>query len=240
MKKQLNWLFDYPNLKVYQYEEGFKFSLDSILLAEFVTIRKNDKNIIDLCTGNAVIPILLNHKYQKKIYGVEIQKEIYDLGLDSIKENKMDKSISLINDSVLNLKNYFPGNNFDVVVSNPPYFKVHNEEFLNKNTLKRMARHEITLTLEQLMAEASFLLKTKGRFYLVHVPSRIDEIFLLANKYHMAVKKIQFVYSDIHLKPIIVLVCLVKDGKNGVKVFPPVSILNAKTYQGIFLKEDQG
>ena len=66
MKKQLNWLFDYPNLQIYQYEEGFKFSLDSILLAEFTTIRKSDEQIIDLCTGNAVIPILLHYKYQKK------------------------------------------------------------------------------------------------------------------------------------------------------------------------------
>lgn len=238
MKKVLNWLYDYPNLKVYQFQDGFKFSLDSILLAEFAEIRKNDEHIIDLCTGNGVIPILLAHKYQKIVTGVEIQAEIAQLARESVAYNSMDSMVTILEKDVLELKNYFPGNNFDVVVSNPPYFKVHNEEFLNKNMLKSMARHEITLTLEQLMAEASFLLKTKGRFYLVHVPSRIDEIFLLANKYHMAVKKIQFVYSDIHLKPIIVLVCLVKDGKNGVKVFPPVSILNAKTYQGIFLKED--
>ena len=66
MKKQLNWLFDYPNLKIYQYQEGFKFSLDSILLAEFATIRKSDEKILDLCTGNGVIPFLLHFKYQKK------------------------------------------------------------------------------------------------------------------------------------------------------------------------------
>ena len=62
MKKVLNWLYDYPNLKIYQFQDGFKFSLDSILLAEFATIKKDDQQIIDLCTGNGVIPILLAHK----------------------------------------------------------------------------------------------------------------------------------------------------------------------------------
>ena len=119
MKKVLNWLYDYPNLKVYQFEEGFKFSLDSVLLAEFAEIKKSDNKIIDLCTGNAVIPILLYQKYQKDIYGVEIQKEIAELASDSVLYNKMEKHITILNDNVLNLKNYFPGNNFDVVLANP-------------------------------------------------------------------------------------------------------------------------
>ena len=74
MKKTLNWLFDYPNLKVYQYEEGFKFSLDSILLFEFAQIKKDDNQIIDFCTGNAVIPILIQNKYSKPVVGVEYQE----------------------------------------------------------------------------------------------------------------------------------------------------------------------
>ncbi len=234
MQKQLNWLFDYPNLKVYQYEEGFKFSLDSILLAEFAKIRKSDEQIIDLCTGNGVIPIILNYKYHKKIIGVEIQKDIYDLAVASVMENNMENDISFINDSVLQLENYFPGNNFDVVLSNPPYFKFHNQAFINENSLKSIARHEIEIDLENLLRIASFLLKSKGRFYLVHIPSRIDEIVVYAVKYHLAVKKIQFVYSNLNESPIIMLVLLVKDGKFGTKIGPPVSIKNAQTYQNIF------
>ena len=88
MKKTLNWLFDYPNLKLYQYEEAFKFSLDSILLAEFAQIKKNDENILDMCTGNGVIPTILAWKTNKKIYGIELQKEIYDLAVSSSKINK--------------------------------------------------------------------------------------------------------------------------------------------------------
>lgn len=234
MKKSLNWLFDYPNLKVYQYDDAFKFSLDSILLAEFAEIKKSDSKILDLCTGNGVIPILLHYKYGKDIVGVEIQSEIAELAKDSIVYNHMENCISLIEDSVLNLEKYFPGNNFDVILCNPPYFKVCSTSHINDNVLKRIARHEITITLEEIIKMSSFLLKEKGRFYLVHVPDRIDEIFVYANHYGFSVKEIQFIHSKFEEKPIIVLVTLVKSGKFGVKVYPPLCIKNLKTYQNIF------
>lgn len=234
MNKVLNWLFDYPALKVYQYEQGFKFSLDSILLAEFANIRKNDEQIIDLCTGNAVIPIVLQQKYNKKIIGIEIQEEVFKLAEESILENKMENSISLIHDNVLHLKNYFPGNNFDVVLCNPPYFKYHNENYVNDNKIKGIARHEIEISLEQLIEMASFLLKEKGRFYLVHVPDRLDEIFVFANKYKMNVKEIQLISSKAGEKPIIVLATIVKGSRFGCKVYPEISIGNCTTYQNLF------
>lgn len=236
MNKQLNWLFDYPNLQVYQYKEGFKFSLDSILLAEYAEIRKNEENIIDLCTGNAVIPIILNYKYKKKIIGVELQPEIFSLANDSVNKNNMQDNIELLNENVLNLENYFPGNNFDVVLSNPPYFKYHNDNYLNNNSIKSIARHEVTINLESLIKMASYLLKSKGRFYLVHVPNRIDEIIFLARKYNLGIKELQFVYSKINEAPIMVLVTMTKDGKFGTKVLAPVCIKDLETYQGLFRK----
>ena len=234
MKRTLNWLFDYPNLQVYQYEEAFKFSLDSILLAEFAVIKKNDMKIMDFCTGNGVIPILLHFKYQKKIFGIELQKEIYDLAVDSVKINHMEDSISLICDSVMNLENYFPGNNFDVILCNPPYFKVQQDSHVNHNSFKKIARHEITITLEEIIGMASKFLKNKGKFYMVHVPSRIDEIFVYANQYGMAVKELQFISSNVLESPIMVLVTLVKGGKFGTKVYSPICIHSLHTYQNLF------
>ena len=234
MKKVLNWLYDYPNLKVYQFQDGFKFSLDSILLAEFAEIRKNDEHIIDLCTGNGVIPILLTHKYQKKVTGVEIQAEIAQLARESVAYNSMDSMVTILEKDVLELKNYFPGNNFDVVLSNPPYFKYHHTKFVNDNEMKGIARHELKISLEQLVEMASYLLKSKGRFYLVHIPERLEEICVYAHKYGFSVKQIQFVSSKDGEAPIIVLVCLVKDGKFGCKVRPTLSIENRESYQNIF------
>lgn len=234
MKKSLNWLFDYPNLQIYQYDEAFKFSLDSILLAEFAQIKKTDKTIIDLCTGNAVIPILISNKYQKDVVGIEIQPEIMELARESITINHLADHIQLIEDSVLNIKNYFPGNNFDVVLCNPPYFKVSLNSHLNENLFKRIARHEICVTLENIIKIASYLLKDKGRFYLVHVPDRIDEVLVYVHQYNMAVKEMQFIHSKIEDKPIVVLFTIVKSAKFGVKVYAPVYIQNLKTYQNIF------
>ena len=234
MKKVLNWLYDYPNLKVYQFQDGFKFSLDSILLAEFAEIRKNDEHIIDLCTGNGVIPILLAHKYQKIVTGVEIQAEIAQLARESVAYNSMDSMVTILEKDVLELKNYFPGNNFDVVLSNPPYFKYHHTKFVNDNEMKGIARHELKISLEQLVEMASYLLKSKGRFYLVHIPERLEEICVYAYKYGFSVKQIQFVSSKDGEAPIIVLVCLVKDGKFGCKVRPTLSIENRESYQNIF------
>lgn len=237
--KELNWLFDYTNLKIYQYQEGFKFSLDSILLAEYADIKKNDQKIIDLCTGNAVVAMVLNYKYQKKIVGVEIQKEIAELARESIAVNQMENDITILESNVKDLKNYFPGNNFDVVLSNPPYFKFHNQKYVNINEVKSIARHEIHITLEEIIAEASFLLKEKGRFYLVHIPERLDEIVLYSKKYNLALKQMQLIYSDIHKEPVIVLATLVKNGKNGCKIGPVISIDGLSTYQNLFRKNDE-
>lgn len=239
MTKELNWLLDYPNLKIYQYKEGFKFSLDSVLLAEYAIIKKSDKNIIDLCTGNAVIPIILNYKYHKKIYGIEIQQEVFDLARDSIVENQMENDIELICDNVLNIKNYFPGNNFDVVLCNPPYFKVHHDDYVNNNKIKGIARHEIEVNLKQIIETASFLLNSRGRFYMVHVPERIDEIFVYAYAFHMAVKNVIFVTSKEGKEPVLCLTTLMKDGKFGCRISPVICIGNLSSYQNLFHKDGE-
>ena len=124
MKKVLNWLYDYPNLKVYQFQDGFKFSLDSILLAEFAEIRKNDEHIIDLCTGNGVIPILLAHKYQKIVTGVEIQAEIAQLAKESVAYNSMDSMVTILEkgDLFTNVGYSFLWSIFGYIVSAVFYF----------------------------------------------------------------------------------------------------------------------
>ncbi len=234
MKKTLNWLFDYPNLKVYQYEEGFKFSIDSILLFEFAQIKKQDRYILDFCTGNAVIPILINYKYQKKVVGIELQEEVFQLAKDSVLYNHMENFITLIHDNILNVRNYFPGNNFDVLLCNPPYFKWNETSYVNQSEIKKIARHEVEIHLQEIMELARYVLKSKGRFYLVHTPERMDEVIVYANQFGFGVKEIQFVHSKIEEKPIVVLFTLVKDGKFGTTVYAPKVIRNRNSYQGIF------
>lgn len=222
MKKTLNWLFDYPALKVYQYEEAFKFSLDSILLFEFAQIKKNDNKIMDFCTGNAVIPILVYNKYKKDVVGIEYQKEIYDLAVESVKQNKMEKHISLLHDTVLNVKNYFPGNNFDIITCNPPYFKVEKESLLNKNEIKSIARHEIYITLEEIIKTSYAMLKDKGKLYIIHRTDRMIELINLLTKYKFGIKRLQIIYPNEHSKGSMIIIEAKKNCKHDVKILSPI------------------
>ena len=110
--KVLNDLLGYNNLKIYQDTEWFSFSLDSVLLPNFVTINKNTKKILDLGTGNAPIPMILSTITDAKIYGIEIQKDVYELAIDSIKYNHLEEKIEIINDDMKNLDKYFDPNSF--------------------------------------------------------------------------------------------------------------------------------
>lgn len=217
---ELNDLYD-TGFKIYQSKDYFKFSLDSILLANFVEFNFTDKLVLDLCTGNAPVPIILSENKKIKIYGFELQKEIYELAVKSIKVNQID-NVEIINDDVKNSLNYFPGNNFDIVTCNPPYFKYTKNSIINENEIKSIARHEIKITLEDIIKIATKQLKAKGKFYIVHRSDRLIEIINYLNKYNFGIKKLQFVYSSIDANSSMVLIEAKKDCKNDVKVLKPI------------------
>ena len=233
MSKQLNDLFDYGYM-IYQDSNYFKFSLDSVLLAEFTQLHKGDKTILDMCTGNAAVAMILQSIYGNKvnITAVELQDEIYELAKESIEYNHIN-NIELIKDDV---KNYcvFNNLNYDIVVCNPPYFKVDNKELINDNNVKAIARHEIKLDLEDTIKCASKCIKNKGYFYMVHRPERIADIINILNKYNFGVKTIQTVYDKPNAKCSLVLIESIYNGENYVKMNEPIYLNNKKSYKGIF------
>lgn len=234
MKKVLNDLYDYKNMKIYQYEEAFKFSLDSILLAELVRIHKKDSKILDLCTGNAVIPLVLSTKTSLPIVGIEYQKPIFDLASLSIDYNHKNGQITCIHDDILNLNKYFPGNIFDIITCNPPYFKYHNQEFLNNEELKQIARHEVKITLEDVIKTSSVFIKNKGNFYMVHISERLQEIMILLEKYQFRMKDLYLVYPNKRSKAFLLLIRAIKGGNIGMKIHKPIFLDELKTYQNMF------
>lgn len=147
----VNDLLNYNKLKIVQNTDWFKFSLDSVLLANFVHTRPNDK-IIDFCTGNAPIPLFLQHKVKNKILGVEYQKEIYELAIKSVCINNLEDKIEIINDDVKNISNIYETDSFDIITCNPPYFKVNDNAKINDNDIKSVARHEIKLNLNDIFS----------------------------------------------------------------------------------------
>lgn len=223
MMKIKNRLLD-TDLIIYQNDAWFKFSLDTVLLSKFVTINLRHKKIIDFATGNAPIPLFLTYRTKASIYGVEYQKCIYELGVESVIENKKDNQISLICEDVKNLNNIFSGDSFDVVTCNPPYFKTNNNEFLNNNMVKSIARHELTLTLDDILKQASYLLKSGGVFAMVHRTERFIEILEIMKKYHIEPKKVQFIYPKMGRNSDLVLIEGIKNGNVGLKLLSPLII----------------
>lgn len=236
MTSVLNDLFDYDGLKIYQYDDKFKFSLDSILLAEFVEIKPNTRTIVDFCTGNAPVPLILSTKTDARIYGFELQEKIYKLAKMSVKENKLESRINIINANLKDSLEYILPESVDAVTCNPPYFKYDkNKSLINENYEKAIARHEIEMNLEDLMVAAKYILKNKAPLYIVHRCDRLEEILDCLSKYNFKVKKLQFIYASYKKEAIMVLIKATKNGKMGsLKVMPPVDVLQHKSYKGIF------
>ena len=229
-----NDLFDYQDRYIYQDDKLFKFSLDSILLAEYASNFTNDKmEILDLCTGNMAVPLIMSKYTSSRIIGFEIQKEVYELGLKSLKENNLEANLTIINDDVKKIKEYYKSEFFDIMVCNPPFFKVGSSLKNQKEGLS-LARHEETITLEDIFNIAKGFLKNNGALIMVHRANRLDDIINLGTRYHLNIKNIQLVSTKKGKKPSIVLIRAVKNSKSGVIINSELCIENLNTYQRIF------
>lgn len=230
MKIVKNDLFDYKNRYIYQDKDGFKFSLDSILLAEYPHVKDNLK-ILDMCSGNAAIPLIISTKTKSNIVAFEIQEEIAALAKKSVELNKLENQIEVINDDVNNIAKYFSKEYFDIMVCNPPYFK-NNSSIHNKEEIKAIARHEVKINLEQIFKKSFDYLKNNGILYMSHRANRLDEIINIATKYNLNVKELILVQtknSDISM----ILVKCIKNSKNGMKI-KVLDVSKCITYQHIF------
>ena len=211
------------NLKIIQRTDFFNFSLDSLLVANFLSVGRGVNKIVDLGTGNGAIPLFLSERTKAKITGIEIQKISAELAKRNIELNNLSEQIEIINDDMKNWKKYFKTGSQDAVVSNPPFFKFHgNEELLNDLDQLTLARHEISITLEEIIETASFLLKDKGYFAMVHRPDRFLEILDTMRKYEIVPKKVRFCHSKIDKQAKILLVEGIKFGAEGLTVLPPL------------------
>ena len=219
----INDLLGYPGLKIVQDPEMFSFSIDSMILGYFATINKKVNNIVDFCTGNAPIPLYLTLRTKAHITGIEIQKKVYELALKSVKMNNKDNQISLLNEDLKGISSRIK-ERVDLVTCNPPFFKLNETSNINKSEYKTIARHEVKITLEECVYEASKLLSTGGYFAMVHRPDRLVEILEVMKKYKLEPKRLQFIYPKIDSEPNHILIEGIKDGNPGLKVLKPLIV----------------
>lgn len=210
---------------IIQNPDMFCFGMDAVLLADFVTGRKNAR-AMDLGTGTGVIPILMEARDKAAHFtGLEIQNESADMALRSVMYNNLTDKIDIVCGDIKETDKLFERDSFDIVTSNPPYIS-GDKELLNAMEPKNIARHEILLSLEDVIKAAAYLLKVGGTFAMVHKPFRLAEIIRLLSEYHLEPKRIRMVQPYVDKEPNMVLIESAKGGKPMVKVEPALVVYN--------------
>ncbi|NME36553.1 MULTISPECIES: tRNA1(Val) (adenine(37)-N6)-methyltransferase [Fusobacterium] len=206
------------DIKIYQLIDGFRFSVDPIILVDFFE-GNPEKKVLDIGSGSGIIPILLaKRKNMKNITGIEIQKESLDIFKRNVSENKLEKNIEIVYGDV---KEYSKSNYYDYIISNPPYMSLDGKK-ISENENKKISRHEIKLNLGELIKNSKRLLKPRGELFLVHRSFRLSEIIKELEKNNFSPKKIKFVYFDRNKNSNLILIQASKGRKNKLEVVPPL------------------
>ena len=198
--------------KIIQKVGGYKYGEDTILLFKLFQASLNKKNIklLDIGTGNGILPILLsNNEFLSELVGIDIQKENIDRANKALQLNKIKKNILF---ECMDIREYRKSNHFDVIISNPPYMD-DNGKKINENEHKAISRHEIKLSLNELISNAKRLLKPICSLYFIHRTHRLVEIIKALDKNNFSIKKIIFIYSAQNNKSTMMFVEAVKGKK---------------------------
>ncbi|MBM7694796.1 tRNA1(Val) A37 N6-methylase TrmN6 [Peribacillus deserti] len=212
------------DLRIIQSPSVFSFSLDAVLLAKFVRVPIHKGSLVDLCSGNGVIPLLLSTRTKGQITGIEIQERLYDMAVRSFEYNTLTDQLGMIHGDIREIPKEIGFSRYDVVTCNPPYFPTPSEEEINKNEHLAIARHEILCTLEDAVRVSSQLLKQGGKAAFVHRPGRLLDILSLMRKYRLEPKRLQFVYPKEGKEANTILVEGIKDGNPDLKILPPLFV----------------
>ena len=233
--EKIHELLGYENIKIIQKDDVFSFSLDSMLLANFIDANKAQK-IIDLGTGNAPLPLFLTLKTDAKIYGIEIQEEPFDLAQRSVELNHLENQITIIKDDLKGIYKKLGANTFDIVCSNPPYFKVSDTSIINKNDTLTIARHEVKANVNDIIEEASKLLVDGGKLYIIHRIERMPEIIKLLENKNFGIKRMQLIYPKEDGNAYMFIIESKKNKKTDLKIIKPLVVHNNGRYTDEVLK----
>ena len=207
--------------------------MDAVLLSGFARIRKGD-HVLDMGTGTGIIPILLKSKTKGEHFtGLEIQEECADMAARSVQYNGLESAVDIVCGDIKEAAGIFGAASFDVVTSNPPYM-IGAHGLQNPYMAKAIARHEVLCTLEDVVSQASKVLKDRGRFFMVHRPFRLAEIFSVLTRYKLEPKRMQLVYPYIDREPNMVLIEALKGGNSRITVEKPLIVYEKP---GVYTKD---
>lgn len=212
--------------KLIQNTAFFCFGIDAVLLSSFASAGKGSK-VLDLGTGNGVIPILMYAKNENiSCVGLEIQEQCALLAKRNTVINNIEENVKIVKGDIKEAVQMFGGSSFDVVTSNPPYMN-ENHGIVNPDSAKAIARHELLCSLDDVIRAASGCLKVKGHFFIVHRPQRLVEIFETMRKYKLEPKRMRMVHPYEHKAANMVLIEAVKCGNAQLITEPPLIVYNS-------------
>ncbi|RDW16835.1 tRNA1(Val) (adenine(37)-N6)-methyltransferase [Oceanobacillus chungangensis] len=224
--ERLDYLLADESMQIIQSPTAFAFSLDAVLLADFASIPLKRGTILDLCTGNGVIPLLLSKRTVATITGVEIQERIFNMAERNIALNQLSEQLRVIHGDLKEMQDVIGHSSFDVVTCNPPYFKTPSANEYNHNEYLTIARHEVHCTLEDVVKACKLHVRPGGKVAMVHRPGRLVDIISMFRQYRIEPKRLRFVYPKKGKEANMLLVEGIRDGKADLKILPPLYIYN--------------
>ncbi|HLR41597.1 MAG TPA: tRNA1(Val) (adenine(37)-N6)-methyltransferase [Virgibacillus sp.] len=235
--ERLDYLLADDSMEIIQSPSVFSFSLDAVLLAHFTYVPIKRGSILDLCTGNGVIPLLLSRRSHAHISGVEIQRRLVDMARRNVKLNQLEEQITMFHGDLKYMQSTLSHSSFDVVTCNPPYFPTPATTEHNKNEHLTIARHEVYCTLEDVVKACKLHVRPGGKVAMVHRPGRLVDILTLFRAYKLEPKRMQLVYSKKGRDANMLLVEGIRDGKADLTILPPLYIYRE---DGTYTKEAEG
>ena len=210
-------------LELIQDPKKFCFGVDAVFLSDFVRVRPGE-NVLDMGTGNGIIPVLLSAKTEARhITGLEIQEDTAEMARRSVAHNHLEDRIDIVTGDIKEAAELFKPAFFDVITTNPPYM-LADHGMRNPDDAKAIARHEVLCSLDDILRESMRLMQDKSRFYMIHRPFRLTEIMIKMHQYKIEPKRIRFIHPYIDKEPVMVLVEGVRGAKPRVTVEPPFII----------------
>lgn len=208
---------------IIQDPKRFCFGMDAVLLSGFARAKKGER-VLDLGTGTGIIPILMEAKTEAEDFtALEIQEESADMARRSVLYNHLEEKIKVVTGDIRDASKRFGASSFDIITTNPPYM-IDAHGASSPEEAKAIARHEVLCTLDDVLKESAKLLVPGGRFYMVHRPFRLAEIFSKMVEYKIEPKRLKLVYPYVDKEPNMVLIEGLRGGKSRLTVEKPLIV----------------
>ncbi|MDX2447171.1 MAG: tRNA1(Val) (adenine(37)-N6)-methyltransferase [Desulfobacterales bacterium] len=212
-------------VSVIQERAGYRFSIDAVILAHHVRPKPGER-VVDLGTGCGIVPLIVAYRHPAvHMFGIEVQKELADIANDNVRDNGMQETVRIVHRDMQTLQQAMFQGPVDIVVSNPPFRKVHSGR-VNPNRQRAVARHEISVTLPDVVKTAGDILKTAGLFVLIYTSERLPELVQHMKSCRLEPKNVRFIHSRRDSESKLMMMEGIKQGRPGLKVGPPIVIYN--------------